>query len=181
MRVMVILDGRMSFDLVETKQLPEMIGNTDCGVAHGVTWPTTGCDRRDDLNAIHPPSSLRTEGGGGSKNLLAGPISLLEWTRVTRRGTTYGIEGQDVHLPIVWDGLGCDTFDGNQFGVMQVMVILNGSAKHNFPTIKSHLSQCDVCVCVTEVCPYGNELRMKVIAVDCKGRRKKHCQVDTSL
>jgi len=58
---------------------------------------------------------------------------------VTRRDITYGIEGQDVHLPVVWDGLGRDAFDGNQFGMMRVMVILNGSAEHNFPTIESHL------------------------------------------
>jgi len=52
MGVVAMLDGRASFDLVETEQLPETIGESDCGVAHGVPRATTGLSGRDDLNAI---------------------------------------------------------------------------------------------------------------------------------
>ena len=52
--VTVVLDGRVSFDLVETEQLPETIGDSDCGTAQGVAWATTGLDGRNNLNAIQP-------------------------------------------------------------------------------------------------------------------------------
>ena len=63
MGVTVMLDGRTRFDLVETKQLPETIGNSYCGVAHRVAWATTGLDGRNDLDAIQP--ILAANGSGG--------------------------------------------------------------------------------------------------------------------
>ena len=33
MGVLVMLSGEMGFDLLETEQLPESIGHSDCGVA----------------------------------------------------------------------------------------------------------------------------------------------------
>ena len=52
--VTVVLDGRVSFDLVETEQLPETIGDSDCRTAQRVAWATTGLDGRNNLNAIQP-------------------------------------------------------------------------------------------------------------------------------
>ena len=63
MGVMVMLDGRTRFDLVETEQLPETIGDSYCGVAHRVAWATTGLDGRNDLDAIQP--ILAANGSGG--------------------------------------------------------------------------------------------------------------------
>jgi len=54
MGVVVMLDGRMSFDLLETEQLSETIGESDCGVTHRVARATTGFNGRDDLDAIQP-------------------------------------------------------------------------------------------------------------------------------
>ena len=55
MGVMVVLGGGMGFDLLETEQLPETIGHSDCGVTHGVARTTTASiGGRDDLDAIQP-------------------------------------------------------------------------------------------------------------------------------
>jgi len=75
MRVVMILDGRMSFDLVETEQLPETIGDTDCGVAHRVARATTGCSRGDNLDAIHP--ILAANGRRGWVEEVAGGAYLI--------------------------------------------------------------------------------------------------------
>jgi len=74
MGVVAMVDGRVSFDLVETERLPETIGESDCGVAHGVPRATTGSSGRDDLNAIQSVLAANGAAGGLSKKLPEGPI-----------------------------------------------------------------------------------------------------------
>ena len=77
MGVMVMLDGGMSFDLLETEQLPETIGDTDCGVAHRVAGATTGLGGRNNLNAIHPIILAANRRSGWIVEILVGRAYLI--------------------------------------------------------------------------------------------------------
>jgi hypothetical protein len=76
MGVMAILGSRMSFDLVETEQLPETIGDTNCGVAHRVARATTGFGGRNDLNTIQPILAANGRSGWAVEK-LAGRAYLI--------------------------------------------------------------------------------------------------------
>jgi hypothetical protein len=76
MGVMVMLGGGMVFDLLETEQLPETIGHSDCGVTHGVARTTASIGGRDDLDAIQPVLAANGRSGWVVEE-LAGRADLI--------------------------------------------------------------------------------------------------------
>jgi hypothetical protein len=93
-----VSDGRMSFDFLETEQLPEAVRD----VYSGVAWAATSLGGRNDLDAIQ--AIFATNGGsGGIVEVFAGRADLIT-------GGDYGnSEGYRIHA-------GCRDFCERQKG-----------------------------------------------------------------